>query len=190
MGDAPGDETAECDDCMLTPRAWATGASVMTYDGLARRLVMALKHGDRQDLVGPFAAWMARRFRQDIGPDDIFVPVPIHWRRMIRRKFNQSALLANRLAKTTGATAIPDGLIRTAHTKPQEGLSFVDRFALQAGVIRPNHRKCNVLNGRRVIVVDDVMTSGATLASCTTALQSAGVDEVHTLTLARVVKDR
>ncbi len=189
LGEAPGDEEAECDDCMLTARPWVTGTSVIVYQKAARRLVLGLKHGDRHDLAKPLAAWMTARLRVDLGPDDLVVPVPIHWRRMLKRRFNQSALLAKEIAGHTGARFLPDALIRLKHTAPQEGLRFDERFELQAGTIRAHRRRAQHLLGRRVLVVDDVMTSGATLATACGALRDAGAGEIHTVTLARVVKE-
>ena len=189
LGDAPGDATARCDDCLITPRPWAAGGSALIYKGVARRLVMGLKHGDRHDLVRPMARWMAARLPAVPGADTIILPVPIHWRRMVKRRFNQSALLAAELARLTGARHVPDALIRLRHTKPQEGLSVQERFALQAGTISAGTRRARALKDRPVLIVDDVMTSGATLAAATTAAQGAGAARVDVVTLARVVKD-
>ncbi len=188
MGEAPGDEVAECDDCMITARPWQTGTTVMIYAGTARRLVMGLKHGDRHDLVAPFARWMTARLRRPPAANDLVVPVPIHWRRMIHRRFNQSALLAHAIAKNTGATCAPDALIRLRNTAPQEGLTAQERFKLQAGSISAKPRRLAALKGASVLLVDDVMTSGATLASAAGALNDAGAAQVNTVTLARVVK--
>jgi ComF family protein len=188
-GEAPGDEAAECDDCMATPRPWETGAAALVYEGVARRLVMALKHGDRHDLVRPFAGWMAARLRCAHDARTLIVPVPIHWRRLLRRRFNQSALLARSLARQTGAVHAPDALHRIRNTAPQEGMTVEERTALQTGAIVPHPRRGHILKGRHVLIVDDVMTSGATLSAAASAARSAGARRVDTLTLARVVKD-
>ena len=189
MGDAPGDDVAKCDDCLVTARPWSTGVSALVYKGIARRLILGLKHGDRSDLVGPFASWVEGRLRTSMTEKDVILPVPIHWRRMIKRKFNQSGLISKKISISTGAEYLPDALIRVRHTRPQEGLSFQERFELQSGSIRPHGTRSKYLHGRRVFIVDDVMTSGATLAAATKAVMAAGANEVHTLTLARVVKD-
>ena len=150
---------------------------------------MALKHGDRQDLVGPFASWMLEALPTTPSTEDVFLPVPIHWRRMLKRKFNQSALLAKAMARLSGANFIPDALLRLRHTPPQEGMTLIERFELQAGTIVPHHSRSKRLKDRKVIIVDDVMTSGATLAAAATAVHAAGARCVNTVTLTRVVKE-
>ena len=189
MGDAPGDETAKCDDCLVTERPWDSGTSVLVYKGITRRLILAFKHGDRQDLVRPFAVWAASKIRANLGEGDVLIPVPIHWRRLIKRRYNQSSLVAHQIAALTGAKFMPDALVRTRHTKPQEGLSFQERFDLQRGTIRTHPTRSKELAGRRVFIVDDVMTSGATMSVAARAAKSAGATKVHTITLARVVKE-
>lgn len=189
LGDAPGDEVARCDDCLLTKRSWDSGISVLEYKGIARRLILALKHGDRQDLVGPLSNWAIAKMRFPPRENDVILPVPIHWRRMLKRRYNQSGLVAKKIADATGSIFVPDGLVRTRHTKPQEGLSFQERFDLQRGTIRAHSNRAKVLGGRRVFIVDDVMTSGATFATTAIAVKNAGATSVHTIALARVVKD-
>jgi predicted amidophosphoribosyltransferase len=188
-GDAPGDDTALCDDCLTIRRPWRSGSAVFAYRGVARRLILALKHGDRQDLVPVLARWMADSIRGRPGPDDIVVPVPIHWTRLLHRRFNQSALLALGIAQVCGAQAVPDALIRLRRTKPQEGLTLTERFALQAGTMAPNPRRVQAMRGKSVVLVDDVMTSGATLAAATAAAYDAGASAVAVVIIARVVKD-
>ena len=184
-GEAPGDEAAECDDCMGGPRRWDRGSAAAVYDGTGRRMVLALKHGDRQDLVPVMARWMAPHVAY--GDGLAVVPVPIHWRRMVRRRFNQSALLARALARLLDAEYLPDALIRTRATPPQEGLSRDARFRLQADTIRPHPRRGAALAGRRVLIVDDVMTSGATMAAA--AVAAGAASRIEAAVFARVVKD-
>jgi predicted amidophosphoribosyltransferase len=131
------------------------------------------------------AGWMAERVTP--GADLAVVPVPIHWRRMLKRRFNQSALLAQAIARTLGAEYLPDALVRTRHTPPQEGLTRDERFRLQADTIAPHPRRGHALAGRGVLLVDDVMTSGATLAAAARAAGAAR--DTQTAIFARVVKD-
>lgn len=184
-GEAPGDETAECDDCAATPRPWDRGRAFAVYEGTAKRMVLALKHGDRQDLAPLMARWMATR----VSPRDglAVVPVPIHWRRMVRRRYNQSALLGRALARLLGADYLPAALVRTRATPPQEGLSRDERFRLQADTIAAHPRHGAALAGRPVLIVDDVMTSGATFAAAARAASAATY--IETAMFARVVKD-
>ncbi|MEM8631844.1 MAG: ComF family protein [Pseudomonadota bacterium] len=188
-GSAPGDSDALCDDCLTTARPWARGVSVMHYGATARRLILSLKHGDRQDLVEPLASWMLERARSLITPATVIVPVPIPRRRLASRRYNQAALLSQRIARMAGARGVPDALYRLRHTPPQEGLSRDARFALQRGAIAPQPGRRGAIHGRPVLLVDDVMTSGATLAAATEALRAGGASAVNVLTLARVAKD-
>ena len=189
LGDAPGDRDAICDECINHPRLWDAGISVLEYKGIARKLILALKHGDRQDLVKPFAGWIAGRLPPSDIQGSLILPVPIHWRRLVSRRYNQSALLARAVAKLAGATLMPDGLVRVRNTKIQEGLSFEERHAQQTDAIRVNPRRLTELQGQNILLIDDVMTSGATLIACATALSVAKPAGIQIVTLARVVKD-
>lgn len=187
---APGedDSTAlRCDDCMRIARPWTRGAAAMLYTGNARKLVMAFKHGDRTELAKPAAKWMLAAM-PDIAPDTLVVPVPLHWRRFLKRRFNQAALLARQISRTADLPYLPDALIRQRATKPLDGHTRDARFEALSGAIRANPKRATQLDGKRILLVDDVMTTGATLATCTEACMAAGADHVDVLTLARVPK--
>ena len=121
-------------------------------------------------------------------PGTVLVPVPIHWSRLLRRRYNQSAELGRALARQTGLRFVPDALIRTRRTPVQEGLTADGRFLNVAGSISVHARRADALIGRDVCLVDDVMTSGATLAAATEACLEAGARRVCVLVLARVEK--
>lgn len=179
----------QCDDCMQTPRPWRRGRSVVLYRDTARRLILGLKHGDRTDLARPFGQWMARAARPLLAPETLIAPVPMHRWRLIRRRYNQAALLSARLAAETGLDHCPDLLIRRRATESQEGKGADDRFANLAGAIVAHPKRGPLAKGRPVLLVDDVMTSGATLAAATEAVLAAGAAAVSVVTLARVAKD-
>ena len=187
----PGEsgDVIRCDDCMTTARPWSSGAAALMYHGNGRRLVLALKHGDRTELALPAARWMAE-VMPHIEPNTALVPVPLHWARFLKRRYNQSALLAKALSGLTGLDYMPNALQRVKRTKPLDGRSRNNRFALLDGAIRPHPKHATQLSGRRVLLIDDVMTSGATLAAATEACTQAGADHVDVLVLARVAKDR
>lgn len=188
----PGDSRGEavvCDDCMATARPWAQGRAVFLYRDVGRRLVLALKHGDRTDLARSAGTWMAHAAAPILREGAVIVPIPLHWRRLLRRRYNQAALLARRIGDVAGHEVIPDALVRPQRTRPLDGHSREARFAALDSAIRPHPRRAAALAGRPVLLVDDVMTSGATLAAATTALLSAGVTEVCVQVLARVAKD-
>ncbi len=178
-----------CDDCVSLGRPWAQGRAVMTYKEKGRSLVLALKHGDRLDLVGPAAGWLARAASDILTPDTVIVPIPAHWLRVVTRRYNQAALLARALAQDTGAAFAPNALARMRATEVQDGKSVDARFRNLDGAIRPNPKRYGVLEDRRVLLVDDVMTSGATFAAATEACFDAGAQSVSVVALARVVKD-
>lgn len=179
----------ECDDCMQTPRPWRSGRAALIYKDRARQMVLALKHGDRGDIARPAALWMARSVRELVQSNMLVVPVPLHWMRLVKRRYNQSALLAAGLAKELGLSHCPDVLIRLRRTRMLDGKSPAERFAMLAGAIGVNTKRRHRIAARPVLLVDDVMTSGATLAACTEALKAAGSREVYVVTLARVAKD-
>ncbi|KMW58869.1 Competence F-like protein, phosphoribosyltransferase domain [Candidatus Rhodobacter oscarellae] len=188
----PGEKTDQpvhCDDCIAIARPWTRGRSALIYKGNARRMVLALKHGDRLDLARPLSAWMAGVGTELLFEDTVLVPVPAHSLRLIKRRYNQAAVLANALSKHLARNTIPDLLTRTRQTKLQDGMSRDERFANLADAIRPAKHAALKLAGRPVLLVDDVMTSGATLAVAAEACRAIGSRRVDILTLARVAKD-
>lgn len=180
---------AECDDCLTTPRPWAAGRSALLYRDMARKLVLGLKHGQRTEIARPAAIWMARAAQDMVQPGMIVAPVPLHWSRLVRRSFNQSAVLADRVARKAGLTHLPDLLRRTRATRPLDHHSVAARFAELDRSIGVHPRHSARVQGRPVLLVDDVMTSGATLAEATRACHAVGAGPVFVLTLARVAKE-
>lgn len=178
-----------CDDCHAIARPWARGRAAMLYDGTARKLILGLKHGDRLELARPAAAWMMRAARPILAPGMVVAPVPLHWTRLVRRRFNQSALLSRELARAAALDHCPDLLIRARRTASQEGRDRDARFLNMSGAILIHPRRRRHLEGRPVLMVDDVMTSGATLAAAADACLGAGATSVSVLALARVAKD-
>ncbi|MDU8910872.1 double zinc ribbon domain-containing protein [Aestuariicoccus sp. MJ-SS9] len=183
------DRAEHCDECLRIARPWAQGRAALLYEGTARRMVLALKHGDRQDIVAPAVRWMAMAARPILRPEMIVVPIPLHLRRLVARRYNQSALLARALAVSEGLEWSADALVRTAHTPKLDGRSRDDRFAMLDGVLRPHPRRGGVLRGREVLLVDDVMTTGATFAAAAEACHAAGATRVSVAAMARVAKD-
>jgi len=188
MGEDTG-EAIQCDDCMTTARPWDKGRSALVYKEIGRRLVLALKHGDRTELTQTAGRWMAHVAKDLVAPHAFVVPVPLHWSRLIRRRYNQSALLSNVVAKQLGLAHCPDALMRTIRTKPLDGHNRDERFATLADAITYHPRRAHILKGADILLVDDVMTSGATLAACTQACYDVGAQSVCVVTLARVTKD-
>lgn len=160
----------------------------MSYAGNGRRLVLGLKHGDRLDLAPTFARWMASRAAPLVTEDMILVPVPIHWSRLLKRRYNQSAVLTRLMSGTLGLPHGPDILVRIKATKPQSGDIYDDRAANIADAIIVNPRRTQDIAGKHVLLIDDVMTSGATLTACSLQLQKNHVRKISTITLARAAQ--
>jgi ComF family protein len=187
----PGDDTAaqRCDDCLTLARPWSQGRAALSYTGKGRAAVLALKHGDRLDLAVSAGRWLARAVQPILRPGMVIVPVPVHRWRLVTRRYNQAALLAHALGRETGLTVLPDALIRTRPTGTQDGKGREARFDNLSGAIRPHPARGGALAGRDVLLLDDVMTSGATFAACADAAHAAGASSVCVLALARVAKD-
>lgn len=182
------DAIVHCDACMSVGRPWTKGRAPLRYEGVARRLVLGLKHGDRHEIVDTAADWMIAALPRALDPETIVVPVPLHLTRLLRRRFNQSALLAQAIAAKLNITFCPDVLCRTRRTQSLDGKSRDARFAELADAIRVNAKHARQVMGRPVLLVDDVMTSGATLAACALACHDAQAREICVTVLARVAK--
>ena len=187
-GEDPG-HPVQCDDCLTIARPWTQGRAALLYKDNGRQMVLSLKHGDRLDLARPAAAWLARSAAPMLLPGTIVAPVPLHWRRLVMRRYNQSALLSKGLARLAGLQHCPDLLQRRRATPSQEGRSRDDRFANLSGALTLHPRHRVKVKGRPVLLVDDVMTSGATLAAAAEACLAAGATRVSVAVLARVAKD-
>lgn len=188
----PGDDSGSpvhCDDCLTLARPWAQGRAALLYKDNGRKMVLQLKHGDRLDLAKPAGAWLFRAAKPLLRPDTLIAPVPLHWLRLLRRRYNQSALLAASLARLAQLDHCPDLLVRPKRTPSQEGRDRHARFENMQDAIRVHPRRAARLQGRHVLLVDDVMTSGATLAVAADACLAAGAAQVCVLVLARVAKD-
>jgi len=183
----PGEgEDLLCDSCITFPPAWDRGAAAVLYNAGGRRMVLALKHGDRLDLAPALARWMLTPAKHLLKRADIIAPVPLHRWRLLKRKFNQSAELARHLARTSGQQCLPDLLTRHRKTPSQDGLRRAARMENQRGAFRITKRHAATIKGKSVLLVDDVMTTGATLSACAEALFDTGAKNVDVVVLARV----
>ncbi|HVU19246.1 MAG TPA: ComF family protein [Rhizomicrobium sp.] len=184
----PGTDTL-CAACMADPPSFDRARAVMRYDDKSRGPILALKHGDRLDLVPGFARWLERSGRALIDEADIIVPVPLHPRRLWSRRFNQAAELARRLGAFTGKAVEPMALRRIRPT-PSQGVmpSAKARRRNMRGAFQVPESYQTEIRNRAILLVDDVLTTGATVDACARVLKRAGAQKVHVLALARVVR--
>ena len=176
---------ALCGECIYTLPPFAQARAAIRYDEHSRGMVLKLKYADQTQLAPIYGTWLARAGKELIEQCDILVPVPLHYRRFIGRRYNQSALLAYSLTTHTGLPVIPDALVRKRHTPPQAGLSKKQRNDNVKGAFHAHPKHAAQIKGRSILLIDDVMTTSATAAQCSKALLDAGASRVHVLTLAR-----
>lgn len=175
-----------CVACQAHRPAFDRARAACLYDQHSRDLILKLKHADRVDLAPLFARWMARAAADLLVDVDAIAPVPLHRSRLLSRRYNQAAEIARPLARQTGRTYLPDALIRTRATQSQGGKSGQGRRRNVSGVFTVPLRRCRQVAGRRILLVDDVLTTGATLEGCARALKAAGAQTVTVVVIARV----
>ncbi|ASP36932.1 ComF family protein [Labrenzia sp. VG12] len=160
--------------------------AVAHYDGPARQLVLSLKFSRRRELAAPMAAWMMRSGGELLDAECLLLPVPLHWTRLVSRRFNQAADLAREIAGQSGAGYEPVLLKRRKRTRQQVGLTAKDRLRNVRAAFVVDRTRLETLAGRRVVLVDDVLTTGSTVTACSRCLLSAGAASVDVLTFALV----
>jgi len=180
----PGALSAEA---IADPPPFDRARAAVVYNDIARALVGKLKYGDRPELARFCARLMAQAGRELWGPDAVLVPVPLHRSRQFARRYNQSTELARTLSRLTGVPVDPQLVIRGKKTKQQVGLSRDARQRNIAGAFQPSAAMRSRLRGRRVIIVDDVVTTGATVKAVTRALKAGGAERIDVMSFARVV---
>lgn len=180
---------AECPACIAMPPAFDATRAGVIYDAVSHGLIVGFKHGDRTERARVFAGWLKRAGAPFLGPDSVLVPTPLHPARLRQRRFNQAAEIARALTKISGCVTIADGLRRVRATESQQGLSADQRRRNLAGAITLNEARLPLLQGKHVVLIDDVMTTGATLSACARAARRARPASVNALVIARVVKE-
>nr|WP_299422150.1 ComF family protein [uncultured Shimia sp.] len=186
---APTELRVVCDDCLADPPPWKQGRAALLYRGAGRKLILGFKHGDRTDIARPAAKWLWQAARPLLHDVDIIAPVPLHRARFLKRRYNQAAMLAEKLATLSEITFCPDLLVRVKGLGGLEGLGADERAKKMRGAIEPNRKKRHLIQDAKILLVDDVLTSGATLRAATQGCLTANAKEVCVATLARVAKD-
>ena len=181
-------------DGLVSPQAMAdppvfarARAAVAFHDGPARILVYRFKYYDRLEVATAMAGWMARAGAELLAEADVLAPAPLHWLRLAGRRYNQAAVLAQALSRATGVPTSAEALARVKATAPQVGLSRAQRAANLQGAFRTPEAAALSILDKNVVLVDDVLTSGATANAAARALLRGGAQRVDVLTFARVV---
>lgn len=180
------DAGVRCPACLAKPRAFDAARAACVYDETSRDPILKLKHADRLDLAPMLARWLSRSARELIEEADAIVPVPLHPMRLLARRYNQAAEIARPLAAMTGTPYLPDALVRRRRTATQAGRSGSGRRRNVAGAFEVPARRARQVAGLRILLVDDVLTTGATAEGCARALKAAGAARVDLAVVARV----
>ena len=177
---------ALCGACAEGPPAYDRARSALRYDDGSRKLILAFKHGDRLHGAPAFGDWMRRAGARLLADADLLMPVPLHWTRLFSRRYNQSSLLAHAVHRAGGPPVAPDWLIRKRRTVSQGefGPEGRQRNVRSAFALKPGKS----VQGRKIVLVDDVLTTGATVEECARVLKRAGADRVDALALARSLR--
>jgi ComF family protein len=174
-------------DAIANPPPFRRARAAVGFSGIPRRMVQSLKYNDRPELARWMAVWMLRASHEVLTDTDLIIPIPLHPRRFLMRRFNQSAELARHLARQSGKTFDPDVLLRIKRTKQQVGLHANERQENVRGAFKVPDSARIKITGKSVTLVDDVYTTGATVIAATKALRRAGAAHVDVLTFARVI---
>lgn len=181
------DDTVLCASCLQDPPQYHKARAVMAYTDISRPLITRLKYADDTHLSPTLAHWMVQAAAPLLPEVDVMVPVPMHWRRMMARRFNQAALLARELKKSCDIPLDVNMLKRVKYNPPQAALTRAERLKNMRGAFMvPAHKKAQVAH-KRVLLVDDVITTGATVNACARALTKAGAEAVYVLAFTKTL---
>ena len=176
-----------CAQCLETPPSFGQARSAFRYNEASRPLITRLKFNDQTLLAKTYAPWLLAAGRHLVEDSDLILPVPLHYWRFVKRRYNQSALLAQALGKQSGLPVLVDGLSRRRSTRPQMELPRKERLKNVKGAFAVPPRHGPRIRGKAILLVDDVMTTRATAEECSLVLLAAGAKTVNILTLGRAI---
>ncbi len=179
---------ALCGACSQDHPLFKRARATLIYNDASRDIILSFKHGDRTHAAAAYGKWLLRSGRELIEDIDIIVPVPLHWSRLFHRRYNQAALLAQELGKLTGKPVETNVLLRSKKTASQGHKTRNQRRLNLQGAFTVPSKAQRKISEQRILLIDDVLTTGATVSACAKALLRAGAAKVDVLTLARVVR--
>ncbi|MEM6781212.1 MAG: ComF family protein [Pseudomonadota bacterium] len=182
------EENTICAGCIENEPSFKSARSALVYDDGSRDLVLRFKHADQMHSVLAFLPWLRSAGANILKDADFLVPVPLHRWRLLKRRYNQAAVIAQALGRDIKMPSIPDALLRVRSTPSQGHLRAKERAQNVKKAFAVNERRTERMKGKTIVLIDDVYTTGATVNECTRALLDGGAEAVHVLTLARVVK--
>lgn len=177
-----------CSDCMKQPPKYGKARSALIYDDASRNLILGFKHADQTHILPAFIPWLERVGEDMLAEADIIVPVPLHPLRLLRRRYNQAALIAQYLSKATQIPVCVDALKRTRHTKTQGHLRPKERRNNINNAFQVLDKNKKTISNKKILLIDDVYTTGVTVKECIKVLLSAGASNVDVLAIARAIK--
>ena len=180
------DVESRCAACLAQPRAFGRARAACLYDDASRDLILKFKHADRTDLARLFSRWIGRAAAELLAQADAVAPVPLHRTRLLSRRYNQAAEIARPLARAHRLAYLPDALVRARRTDSQGGKSGSGRRRNVAGAFAVPEARRRQVEGRRIVLIDDVLTTGATAEACAKALLKTGASAVDVAVVARV----
>lgn len=184
--DIPVEDGTLCGACLANRPVFESARAAMIYDEASRKIALGFKHGDRTHAAKALAVWMHRAAGESLDQADAIIPVPLHRWRLFKRRYNQSALLAQELAALSGKMFLPDALWRTRDTESQGHMKRKERQENVRGAFAVAPSALAKIKGKKITLIDDVMTTGATVEECAKTLLKSGAAQVDVLTLARV----
>lgn len=184
-----GTGTHLCGSCIQKAPVYDSARAALKYNDASRDMILGFKHGDQMHAVRAFMPWLKAAGQDMLMEADLLIPVPLHRWRLIRRRYNQAAILAQRLGKETGVPVMVDALKRTRNTQTQGHLKAGERAKNVRKAFSLNPPRENALAEKNIILIDDVYTTGSTIKECVKALKKAKPARVDVLTIARVVKE-
>jgi ComF family protein len=186
--DAGAGAERQCGACIADHPDYENARAALAYNDASRDMVLRFKHADNLHAVHSFLPWLQRAGADILHGADVIVPVPLHRRRLWKRRYNQAAVLAQALGRASLIAVVPDALNRTRATPPQGHMNAGERHRNVRNAFGVNPERAAALKGKRIVLVDDVLTTGATVNECARTLKKAGAASVSVLALARVVR--